>query len=153
LVVEPLHYHEGLNRWCACLRNRRTANAAWEQYSEQINPGQKYPDHYVRGFKQAVADYLEAGGTGALPPIPPRQYWGVWYQTPAGHQAVEQWFAGYSQGATMAQERGFRHWITVPSSLALPSTQNVDDQPADLPMPDGLPAKPAADLMRPKDFP
>ena len=151
LVVEPLHYHEELNRCWACLKSRGTANAAWEEYSGQSHPG-SYSDDFVRGFKQGFSDYLQAGGTAGPPPIPPRKYWSVSYQTPEGHQAIEQWFGGYSQGATMAQEKDYRRWITLPSSLA-PPAENVDAQSADLLVPNALPEKPAADPMPDTDPP
>lgn len=156
LLIDPLRYHEGLDRCWTSLRNRRTADAAWEEYRGQINPG-RYSDDYVHGFKEGFTDYLQDRGTGAPPPVPPRQYWSVAYQSPEGHDAIEQWFAGYSQGAAMAQERGYRQWITLPSPLALPSAPSVEvpvDAPlADLPMPHALPEQPAADGMRSKDLP
>ncbi len=126
LVVDVVHYPQHLSEWSACHRNDKLADAAWN-YIRQINPECEESIHYARGFQQGFADYLEAGGTGAPPPIPPRQYWKTRYQTPRGHQAVDEWYAGFRHGSAMAQDSGFRQWITVPSSLAHPPT--VDEAP------------------------
>jgi hypothetical protein len=126
LVVDVVHYPQHLSEWSACHRNDKLADAAWN-YIRQINPECEESIHYARGFKQGFADYLKAGGTGAPPPIPPRQYWNTCYQTPRGHQAVEEWYGGFRHGSAMAQDSGFRQWITVPSSLAQPP--NMDEAP------------------------
>jgi hypothetical protein len=139
LVVDPIHFSPHVSEWTACRRNDKLAEAAWN-YIRQINPECEESVHYARGFKQGFADYLAAGGTGAPPPIPPRQYWRTSYQTPRGHQAVEDWYAGFRHGATMAQDSGFRQWITVPSSLTQPA---IGDELAEAPTLNGSVLKPA----------
>src|SRR5579884_3753121 len=80
-------------------RNWQTAEQAWAQASS----GHPASGDYARGFKTGYADYLRAGGTGVPPPLPPRHYWGYKYQSPEGHLAIEQWYAGFHDGAAAAQ--------------------------------------------------
>ena len=101
----------------ACIHHRRAADAAWDD-ARRADPQQTHTEDYARGFKVGFADYLYADGTTAPPPVPPRRYWKTHYQTPQGHRAIEDWYAGYAQGATAARESNGRQWITVPSSLA-----------------------------------
>src|SRR5207253_2309767 len=70
-------------------------------------------------------DYLYAGGSGEPPPLPPRYYWKTRYETAEGHQAIADWFAGYRLGAAMAQESGYREWVTIPSSLPHPNAVDL----------------------------
>jgi hypothetical protein len=72
---------------------------------------------FEKGFKDGFADYVYAGGTGEPPPVPPRCFWNIDYRTPKGHQAVEDWFAGFRRGATAAREGGYREVGTTHSSL------------------------------------
>jgi hypothetical protein len=95
---------------------RRLAMCAWEDL-QKGDPENNYSADYARGFKDGFADYLDAGGTGDPPAVPPRSYWKTKYQTPQGYQAIQDWFAGFRHGSAMAQESGFRQWITIPSSL------------------------------------
>ena len=55
------------------------------------------------------------------PPLPPRYYWRPEYETPPGHQAIEDWSAGFRAGAGVARASGLRELVTVPASTALPS--------------------------------
>src|SRR5439155_20779353 len=92
------------------------AEAAWQEITK-ANPDPSYSPDYVCGFKDGFADFLYAGGTGEPPPLPPRQYWKIKYETAEGHQAIEDWFAGFRHGASVAQTTGYRQWVTIPSSL------------------------------------
>src|SRR5262245_40493593 len=74
LVVESLAY-------CTldCLefkRNEALAVAAWDAVCV-THPEGTFSIHYADGFRQGFVDYLNAGGTGEPPPVPPRKYWGV----------------------------------------------------------------------------
>ena len=60
---------------------------------------------------------VDFGGCGEPPPVPPRRYWKNAYQTPQGHQAIQDWFAGFRNGASDAEASGWRHFATVPSSV------------------------------------
>jgi hypothetical protein len=45
----------------------------------------------------------------------------VRYQTPVGHAAIADWYAGFHEGAAAARESGGRQLVVVPSSLAAPA--------------------------------
>ena len=64
-------------------------------------------------------DYLEAGGTGQPPAMPPRRYWKAVYQSPEGRLAVQDWYRGFAYGAEMAKASGYRQLVTIPLSDAL----------------------------------
>ncbi len=98
-------------------RNRRWAEQAWEQCRKDAPDGPHSPD-FADGFKEGFADYLYAGGDGEPPPLPPRKYRAVCYQTPQGYGAIEDWFAGFRRGAAEARQGGYRQWITGPTSLS-----------------------------------
>jgi hypothetical protein len=106
-------------------RNRRWANAAWDEV-RQSEPGHPYSDDYAWGFKEGFANYLYRG-TPEPPPVAPPRYRTLRYQTPEGYRAVEDWFAGYRRGVDVAQKGGYRQWITGPSALrvALPTPLEV----------------------------
>jgi hypothetical protein len=116
-------------------RDRKWAEAAWNGF-HCVRPGVPYSEDYADGFQEGFADYLYAGGPGEPPPLPPRRYRAPAYQTPQGYQAIEQWFAGYRRGAAVAQDGGFRRWITGPSSLRAPEAAAPPAPPPSEPVPE-----------------
>ncbi len=93
---------------------RKKARAAWREM-QRLNPtdhSRAYKDGFLRGFE----DYLAAGGNGLPPPIPPEKYQRLRYQNPQGRLAVQDWFAGFSHGSTVAVESGCREFRVMPSS-------------------------------------
>jgi hypothetical protein len=93
-------------------------------------------------------DYLQYGGTGQPPFVPPRRYWGVHYRTPDGYRAVEDWYAGFRSGAASAQATGYRHFVTVPSAVSVtggvaPLHVPVPAPGPVVPTPESLPVLPA----------
>ncbi len=140
-----------------CFEDRRNVRLAKDAYSH-LRPGKCDSHDYASGFKTGFADFLRAGGTGQPPPLPPRHYWGYLYQSPEGHKAIEQWYAGFRDGAAAAQASGLRQFMVVPTQTVLlppmppplPGTPPVppvaapgDDLPAPRPVPGGLaPAEP-----------
>lgn len=127
-VVEPLRFCSHCDEKWSRMRFRRMArNVLCES---QAIARAELDDYYVEpysvdeqcGFEDGFVDYLEAGGTGHAPPLPPRRYWKAKYQTPGGRRAVEDWFRGYEQGAIAAQASGYRSFVTVPLSDAIVST-------------------------------
>lgn len=101
-----------------CARDNHRAKAAWHDY-QRANPGVSFSVHYASGFRDGYVDYLQAGGDGQPPTLPPRQYWKPTYQTVEGRQAVAEWFAGFHEGVAAAEASGFRQLLKVPSSLAV----------------------------------
>jgi hypothetical protein len=117
LVIEPLQYPEHLEKCLMCSRNHSLAELAWGTYLGQHQGC--YSDDFAWGFKRGFVDYLDAGGTGQPPPLPPRRYWKIKYQSPEGYRAIEEWYAGFREGAEAARATGYREHIIVP--VAAPS--------------------------------
>jgi hypothetical protein len=92
------------------------AHRAWKE--EVKSTGEHFSASYRRGFLKGYADYLDHGGKGQPPVVPPLCYWTLPWQTPRGHDAAEDWFAGFRHGTGLAQASGLRQWATVPLSVA-----------------------------------
>ncbi len=118
MVTEPAEYPTYFEFVLLKMRTCKLAAEAWKEVRTGV-PG--YSRHYHRGFLVGFADYLQFGGNGEPPPVPPRQYWKQ--DSPAGRQAVEDWFSGFRHGATIARRSGYRELIVVPVSAALSSDQ------------------------------
>jgi hypothetical protein len=111
----------------------KMAKASWESV-RMSNPKLCCHKEYEQGFKEAFVDYLEFGGSGQPPYLPPKRFWGASYSTPQGHQAIEDWYAGFRHGASEAQNSGYRQWVTLPSAhtteppvvLAAPVNRNPE---------------------------
>lgn len=135
--------HENLDRVLERHRSRQWAEAAWVQYCAK-HPDLDYSRHFARGFKEGFAEQVYGGGNTEPPLVPPPSYRRHRYQTPDGYRAIEEWFAGYRQGAVMAQEGNYHRWVTGPSSLAAQSTFDPEalPPPHSEPRPEPLQRKP-----------
>jgi hypothetical protein len=90
------------------------------------SPDSPYSTDYKRGFLDGFADYLGGEGNGEPPLLPPNCYLRARNQNSQGFLAVEDWFAGYRQGASRAHATGLRQFIIVPYSCPCPVTlQNL----------------------------
>jgi hypothetical protein len=127
-LVQPLIYRRNLTNIRECRRNRDLAEAAWGDYFGK-HPTMEYSEAFECGFKEGFADYLFWGGTGAPPPVPPRNYWNYKYETPEGQQAAQNWFAGFRAGAESARESGYRKLVLVPASTCLASSPHTTQVP------------------------
>src|SRR5207247_1041528 len=127
-------------------RNRKWADDAWKTIGSAPE-GCPYSVDHAQGFKDGFAEYLYEGGSGEPPPLPPRRYWSMSYQTPQGYQAVEDWFAGFRHGAWLARQGDYRKWVTVPLSARHP---NFERPPLDATEPAPVPKTGAEELPRPK---
>jgi hypothetical protein len=123
LVLEPIHYCLTGDSVLEIRRNYQLAEEAWDAFTK-AEPDPTYSLDYASGFKDGFADYLYAGGTGEPPPLPPRDYWKIHYETAQGHQAMEDWFAGFRHGAAVAEQSGYRQWVTLPSSVPPPNARD-----------------------------
>jgi hypothetical protein len=94
---------------------RCEANEVWKKLEGQPEPHSK---DYALGFKAGYTDYIWAGGLGEPPALPPWRYRGTHFQSPEGHLAVEDWFAGFRHGAGVAHASGRRQDTLV--TVALP---------------------------------
>jgi hypothetical protein len=97
------------------LRDCARAKEAWRA-TQAACPGQRYSRDYACGFKAGFCDYLDAGGDGQPPAVPPFRYRLAGYDSPAGHQAIEDWYAGFRHGAFVARASGLRELSVTPLS-------------------------------------
>ena len=139
MLIEPLQFCDFREEHRTHARHARRAENAWKDFQCDQRDEWFSPD-FVRGFKEGFADYLDAGGTGEPPPIPPRRYWQTKFETARGHQSIQDWFAGFRQGAATAQESGWRHYATVPLSTPTddqtsPERQGIENLPDVEPLP------------------
>ena len=121
LALHNLHFEtkQDLDSCLEPVRDHLVAKAAWHDV-ERANPDQVYSAAYAQGFQDGYRDFIEEGGTGQPPPVPPACYWDLRYQTPLGHAAVEDWYAGFSHGVAAARASGNRRWVIVPSAPQAP---------------------------------
>ncbi|HVA49268.1 MAG TPA: hypothetical protein VNH11_23085 [Pirellulales bacterium] len=115
LLVEPLQYCDYFNAHRAHSRHCRLAKETWSRI-QQKKSMKRFSADYARGFRDGFTDFLDAGGPGQPPPLPPRRYWNDRYASPQGRQAVQDWFAGFRHGAAMARASGAREYAMVPLS-------------------------------------
>lgn len=87
------------------------------------------------GYRSAFVD-VALGASGEVPPVPPERYWSTCYRTAEGHAAAQDWFAGYTVGASRALATCRHQFRTVPSAgrtqfgaESTPSTVQGDADP------------------------
>jgi len=117
----------GIDQCRISKRNYRLARQAWREVSGR-HPGKHHSSDYGDGFVDGFADYLESGGNGQPPAVPPFRYRLSRYQTPEGYQAIEEWYAGFRVGAAAAQASGLRQLFILP--LSAPPINAVERTPA-----------------------
>lgn len=89
------------------------AHKAWRDTVASC-PDQRLSSAYGDGFCHGFVDYVKRGGSGEPPAIPPMCYRYPVLRTPAQQQAIEDWFAGFRHGSTVAREQGWRNGVIVP---------------------------------------
>jgi hypothetical protein len=94
-------------------RNRSLGEQIWSDICRKEGRHAYSPD-YAAGFVAGFTDFLTYGGSGDAPPLPPHCYRRPQYETPAGRQAVEDWFTGFERGVAEARASGRRENILVP---------------------------------------
>src|SRR5262249_30277452 len=62
-------------------RNRRWAEEVWAAAS-QAAPGHHFSGDYTHGFVEGFGAFVYRGGSGEPPPLPPKEYRTLRYQTP-----------------------------------------------------------------------
>ncbi len=125
-------------------RLRAEARAAWQEVCRQY-PGSAFTEEFQSGFTDGYADYLESGGSGQPPAVPPPRYRRNEYLSPQGHALVKDYFAGFQYGTEVAVATGQREFLTVP--VLLPNPQ--PEQPLDI----RIPAPPGAAPVAPETAP
>jgi len=159
--------------------HHRAVKLAEEAYAEYcvMHGGHHEESPFQVGFIQGYADYLDNGGNGAPPTLPPANMRRKRDQDPDGHAAIEEFYLGFSAGAAQAKASGLRQYFLIPLSTpygkqiapstptnrndeqpmeTLPPPKKVTATPMKLPevkdmSPDDLPKKPL--LIEPKDVP
>jgi hypothetical protein len=111
-----------VNTGLTCIRDHIVAKDVWQTIVD-CEPGQTYSTDYGEGFRAGYADYLKEGGPTIPKTMPPYRYWTRAYQTPEGRAAVDDWYAGYQRGATMAHDGPCRDLATVPTIAVLPPSK------------------------------
>jgi hypothetical protein len=96
-------------------RLRQIAARAWDDYS-RAHAGQGFSPDFADGFRAGYADFLYSGGPGLPPAVPPFPYQLRRYESPEGHLAIEQWYAGFSLGSEVARDSGLRENVVIPLS-------------------------------------
>lgn len=124
LFVEPWQYCDYFDAQRAHSRHCRLAKDAWSNVRQKKSMRRVSHD-YARGFREGFTDFLDAGGTGQPPPLPPRRYWNDRYASPQGRKAVQDWFAGFRHGAAMARASGAREFAMVPLSTPVASVNGM----------------------------
>jgi hypothetical protein len=143
VLIEPIHDWAVTDNLSERQHDYRLAEETWKAIV-QADPSHAYAPDFVQGFKDGFADYLYAGGNGEPPPLPPRYYWKARYETPQGHQAVAEWFAGFRMGAELARESGYREWVLIPSSVLRTEADGLSLYPT---MPVNTPPPPSEPLL------
>jgi hypothetical protein len=113
----------GLEDYRYCWVHERRASSAWhDSFDSQARSG--FSPDYASGWKKGYFD-VSTGGSGEAPSVPPPKYWSASYQDEAGRAAIDDWYAGYQDGATAAQSCGNEHWHWIPTGPTVPSAPEV----------------------------
>src|SRR5262245_49080136 len=94
-----------------------------QKYAESAfaqKPGVVPSDAFHDGFVEGFIDYVEAGGTGEPPYLPPFRFRLTEHRTPEGQAAIREWYAGFREGAAAARASGLRelNFVTLPGPVA-----------------------------------
>jgi len=103
--------HDSLDEFMVDYRNRAWAARAW-LCSRSRFANHPYLSDLEAGFRQGYED-VAAGGSGCLPAVCPRSYWGWQYQSADGQSRMNAWFEGYPLGVQAAEQDGVGHWGNV----------------------------------------
>ena len=85
---------------------RKCAMRDLKQMNQECSPVS--PD-FAEGYRQAYID-LAYGRPACVPAVPPKKYWHAWHRSCAGHEGVEQWYAGYRHGLDNGVNGGVNHF-------------------------------------------
>jgi hypothetical protein len=102
MILEPLHFYYYSDKYISRGREYQMAKAAWSEVVAAHGEG-AYSADYRTGFIAGFMDFVDKGGNGEPPPVPPRRYWNYVHRDPEGYQASQDWFSGFRHGAAVAQ--------------------------------------------------
>jgi len=92
------------------------ASSAWQRYKLHCCDQEcerPYLKDFGSGWRQGYYDVANRG-SGQLPVVAPPKYWGIHYENPDGHSAMQAWFNGFQEGALAAQQDGVGNWAALP---------------------------------------
>ncbi len=118
-LSKGLTQHECLDDFMIGYRNRAWSARAWLCRKERFRNHRALAD-FEAGFRQGYED-IAAGGSGCVPAVCPRAYWGWQYQSSDGQQRMNAWFEGYPLGVQAAEEDGIGNWNHVATAFAGPA--------------------------------
>jgi hypothetical protein len=96
---------------------RKCARAAWREVRADY-PRRAFTEEFRDGFLDGYIDYLDRGGNGSLPAVPPAKYTRhKKYFTENGQCLVKDYFLGFKYGQEIAIATGKRQFLTVPVLL------------------------------------
>jgi len=114
LINEPLVVH---NQHSITHDLRKQANAAWKEVRSQY-PRRAFTSEFHDGFTDGYVDFLDRGGNGSIPAVPPVKYTRhKKYFTENGQCLVKDYFLGFKYGQDIAIATGKRQFLTVPVLL------------------------------------
>lgn len=125
-MQRALSRHDALDEFMVDYRNRAWAARAWLCRKGQFAT-HCHPADLEAGFRQGYED-VAAGGSGCLPAVCPRAYWGWQYQSADGQSRMNAWFEGYPLGVQAAEQDGVGNWGNV--GTAFPHQQPAPIPPA-----------------------
>jgi hypothetical protein len=120
LINEPT---QAIHNAEICLKTRKLGKSAYKEFIAQ-HPEWAESDDFEDGFVDGFGDYLDRGGNGSPPAVPPKKYQRNKYFNPEGYQAIDRYFAGFVAGTRTAQESGLRDTLIVPILVPLESNQS-----------------------------
>lgn len=96
---------------------RKEARAAWREVRADY-PRKAFTAEFHEGFLDGYVDYLDRGGNGSLPAVPPAKYTRhKKYFTEEGQCLLKDYFLGFKYGQEIAIATGRRQFLTVPVLL------------------------------------
>jgi hypothetical protein len=95
---------------------RKQARAAWAEVRAQY-PRKAFTAEFRDGFIDGYADYLDRGGAGEPPVVPPKKYTRNDYLNPDGHVLIKDYVLGFKYGSDVAIATGQRQFLVVPVLL------------------------------------
>jgi hypothetical protein len=131
LFREPCDYLQGRILSHAL---RKQAQDAWRAFAAE-HPEWCHNDDFEAGFVDGFADYLDNGGKGAPPAIPPKRYRKNKYLNPEGFEAIDLYFSGFAAGSRVAKESGRRDTLVVPVLVPIPADPPPTARPEPGPSP------------------
>ncbi len=103
------------NDFLTTQQNNSEAFWAWASVCGDYKDQVYYIYDFGDGFKAGYAQIL-AGGLPCPPTLPPEKYWYIKYQTTAGRERIDAWFAGHEAGVATAMQDGVQDENKIPLS-------------------------------------